>query len=147
MTGMCSTAGDIAYFLFSSTDKELKDQYYEELINIYYDELSGIFRRCGSDPSVLFTRNNLNDQLRRFGKVGLTMAPFFAQMMAANENDILDVDLYAANIEKYGIDQVPHLISITKESKRTFAKRMSDIIADSIKYGWIDLISDEQTHL
>lgn len=142
MAGMTSPAADISFFLLSSTDKELRDQYYDQLINIYYDELCKIIQRCGSDPSALFSRNNLNDQLRRFGKEGLTMAPFLTELMVANESDMVAVETYAANIEEYGVDGTPHFVTFTAESKPKFIKQLSEIIADCIKYGWIDVPSD-----
>lgn len=153
MAGMSSPAGDISIFLLSSTDKELRDQYYDQLINIYYDELSIMIQRCGSDPSTLFSRNNLNEQLKRFGKEGLTMTPFLVELMVANESDMVKVETHAANIEKYGVDETPHFVSFTDESRRKYVKQMSDIISDCIKYGWIDApcdvnaAQDDQTEL
>lgn len=153
MAGMSSPAADISFILLSSTDKELRDQHYDQLINLYYDELSTIAQRCGSDPSALFSRKNLSDQLRRFGKEGLTLAPFLIQLMVANESDMIDVEAYAANVEALGAEETPYFISFTEQSKRKYIKQMSDVIADCIKYGWIDVPSEvkaaqeEQTKL
>lgn len=142
MVGLCSPASDISFFLLSSTDKELRDQYYDELINIYYDELCAIVQRCGSNPSVLFSRKNLNDQLRRFGKEGLTMAPFLLQLMVANESEMVDVESYSVNVEEHGAHETPYFVSFTEQSKRKYIKQLSDVIADCIKYGWIDVPGD-----
>lgn len=71
----CSPAMDLSHFLFASTEKELRDKHYDELLRVYYQSLSALLRRLGSDPEKLFKFNDLQEQLRKFSYYGLIMAP------------------------------------------------------------------------
>lgn len=142
MAGLSSPAADLSILLLTSTDKAFRAEHYDQLINLYYDELSAIIKRCGSDPLALFSRDNLNDQLRRFGKEGLIMSTFIVVMLGASESEMADLTEYSANNLESRVDEAPFFLSLTEQSRRKFVKQMSDIIADCIKYGWIDVASE-----
>lgn len=70
-TRYCSPALDIYHVIFGASDKKLRDQHYEQLLEAYYASLSGMVRRLGSNPDQLFTYRDLKDELLKFGEFAL----------------------------------------------------------------------------
>lgn len=103
---------DIVYFIFTSTDKQLRAEHYKNLIRIYYKHLSQHLTRLGSNPEKLFTFNDLLDQLKRFGHYGLLMSTMLMPMITAKA--VLD----------------------PKELNIVYKNRMSDIIRDVVRLGY-----------
>lgn len=75
--GYVSPAYDLIHTIFNSTDKSLRDKEFNNLIAIYYESLSQTIKLLGSDAEKLFTRENLNDELKRFGNFALIVTPLF----------------------------------------------------------------------
>lgn len=78
LTRVSSPAVDLTTFLFTSTDKQLRDAHLDEFLQVYYSNLVRIVRATGSDPAILFPEAELHRQLRLFGKYGVMVAPLFA---------------------------------------------------------------------
>lgn len=127
-----SPALDVLYFLFTSTDKGLRTEHYDNLIRIYYKHLSAHLTRLGSNPDKIFTLNDLLDQLRKFGKFGLCMTAMVIPMISAESKDIPDLDKVAENLnegtEFEGFDK--------NQKNMIYKTRMSDVIRDIIRLGY-----------
>lgn len=126
----CTPAADVSYFLFTSTEKCLRDQHYDDLIRIYYDSLAELINRCGSDASKLFTFDNLQEQLKRFGKYGIVMAPMLMQVITVQPNDIPDLDEMARNAGNETSEQLENVDGWVNQSNPVYHKRMSEVIRD-----------------
>lgn len=131
----CSLAQDIVFQIFSLTDKEFRDQHYEQLIQTYYESLSGIVRRLGSDPDQMFTYNDLLRELQKFGKYALVCAPMIHQFRLASSEDVFDLNKYADAIDK-GID-VNMFKEFGEDKQRLFSKLVNDVLIDLIDYGYL----------
>lgn len=127
-----SPALDVLYFLFTSTDKGLRSEHYNNLIRIYYKNLSEHLTRLGSNPDKIFTFNNLLGQLKKFGKFGICMPAMVLPMTSAESKDIPDLDKIADDMkdgkEFEGFDQ--------NQNNTIYKTRMSDVIRDIIRLGY-----------
>lgn len=134
-----SPALDIAYFFCSSTDKALRDQHYDELLAVYYRNLVLVVQTCGSDPEKLMPFAELHEQLRRYGRFGVLMAPLLLQVIVADENSVKDMDEMSHEISKDEVDG--NKISFTEfnaKSVATYRQRLGDVIDDCLRLGWIE---------
>jgi len=86
---------DITYFMFSSTDRALREEHYDKLIKIYHNALSNTITKLGSDPEKLFSFNDLLEELKRYGRFGLVLAPVLLQIITSKPDDIPDMDEFA----------------------------------------------------
>lgn len=116
-------------------DKILREQHYEQLLRVYYENLAQTIRLCGSDPERLFPWTNFLEQLRQFGKFGIVMAPLLLQVMVSDPKDIFLVDDMANAV---GTDKEKSSFAVlTAESTEKYRQRLGDSIDDAKRWGWI----------
>lgn len=121
MSQFCSPATDLSYYLNSSTEKELRDKHFDDLLRTYYDSLAKTITLLGSDPSKLFTYEQFLEQYRKFSIYGFLMAPVLVQVVTVEANDIPDMDALTedSTFEFMG-----------KGASPRYTKRMADVIRD-----------------
>lgn len=57
------------FYIFSATDKQLRDNHYDEMIQCYYLSLADNVRALGSDPDILCPMDALIEHLKIFGSM------------------------------------------------------------------------------
>lgn len=139
MSRVTSPAIDLTNFIFSSTDKTLRDPHLDDLLEIYYASLTSIIRAAGSNPDVLFPKTELHRQLRQFGIFGVVMAPLMIPLILADSSEISNLDELAIAMadggdEADGAGLMAHLNAVKEQE---FAQRMHDVLVDARRYGWI----------
>lgn len=131
----CPPVLDVLYNIFSATDKQFREQNYDKLLKTYYTSLSDTIRKLGSDPDKLYSWEDFQGQLRKFGEFSLLCGPFIIQLKMAGAEDVRDVDEY---IELIDIGKEADLINLVKEESRAEYKRqVNDMVTDLIDYGYI----------
>lgn len=126
---------DIVYFLFTSTDKRLRDAHFDEILHIYHDALSAAVRRMGSDPERLFSYNDFQGELKKFGRYGVLIAPMLVQVVTADPTDIPDMDALSEKMANTGNHEAQSFISAKTEN--AYNQRISDVIRDAERYGYL----------
>lgn len=145
----------MVYYLFGYVEKDLREKYYEEFLDLYYGSLSSlisryehlalvrnishaiIFFRLGSNPDKLFPRNIFREQLKSFGKHGLLMAILTLPFSANKQDQILE-RLSESPLKNHYESQDKQLPSDVKITfNETYATRMIDVFNDVWKYGYI----------
>lgn len=117
--------------MLTSTTKELRAKHYDDLINIYYNNLAGIIRDCGSDPEKLFSFSDLQSQLKQFGIYGVMMAPMLLQIMVSDSKDLMNLEGWAEN------GQIEASIcNLNELSEKMFKEAITDALDDAKQYGW-----------
>lgn len=124
------------YFLFTSTTKELREKHIEEVLSIYHTALSTTIRELDSDADRLFSYGTFRQELIKFGKYGLLIAPMLLQVITADPTDIPDMDKLADDREKHG-DTQPQPQFLSAKTEQNYNKRMSDVIRDMEAYGFL----------
>lgn len=129
---VASPAIDISYYLLSSTTKELRVRY-KDLLKVYHDSMSTLLIKLGSDPTKLFPFDELENQLKRFGIYGVTMAPILLQVIVSDPKNITDMNVIDENTEVFDI------ATFDNSSRDTYRRRVSDALQDAITFEWIHL--------
>lgn len=127
---------DVTYFLMSSTTKQLRDDYFDEFIRIYYESMSTIIRQLGSDPDELITFGDLQDQFRQFSKFGVIMAPMLLKLIVPDPKHIIDMNKFAENLDPSS-DESKQLATFDDKTEHRYRQRVADVINDAFAYGWI----------
>lgn len=130
-----SPADDFVMYICSSTEKQLRDEYYKDLLGIYYDSLADIVRRCESDPEKLFTYEDLEAQLAPFGIYGVMEAPLTVSLMVADFSSNADKDTNEENLGNKDKEE-GHMTSFDPRTEDKYKQRLSDVLEDARKYGW-----------
>lgn len=133
---------DLTYFLFTSTDKRLRDVHFEDLLQIYHNALSGLIRRCGENPDKLFPYEALKQQLKDFGRFGMVMSMMVLPVISMKPHEIPDIDKTSELFAKHGMntEDNPELQAIMQQFEESAKKsngRIKDVVIDTIAYGFM----------
>ena len=126
---------DLHYNIFASSDKELRQKEYHNLMNYYHKTLSETIQKLGSDPDQLFTYQNFQDQLKKFSKYAFLMGPLFAMTTLAGTNDIPDLDDLCNDLGTK--DYVDFVKEFTDEvQQKEYEKKVNDLLTDLVELGY-----------
>lgn len=135
---IASPALDISYFFCSSTDKAMRDRHFDELINVYYQNLANVVRHCGSDVERLMPLAEFQNQLKTYGRYGLVMAPLLLQVIVSDPSSVVDMDEAALELSKPEAERKKlEFTKFSEESLAVYRQRLGDVIDDAKKFGWI----------
>lgn len=121
---------DLVYVIFTSTDKALRDQEYENLLlHFYYDSLSKTITSLGSDPIELFSFENLQNELKRYGCFGLLQTPLILQYLLLTDSY---ETVNSSDMEK---ECQKHLIT-ESNGRSEYARRLNEVFEDIVNLGY-----------
>lgn len=126
---------DLLYNIFPSTDKQFRKDHFETLLKTYYSSLSETIKKLGSDPNKLYTYENLESQMRKFGDFALLCAPMIVQLRVAGEKDVGNLDDYAELVEKG--DEPDLLNEFDEDTNKVYSAWINDIVTDLVDYGYV----------
>ncbi|XP_055695756.1 uncharacterized protein LOC129797340 [Lutzomyia longipalpis] len=123
---------DLSYFIFCCTDEKLRI-HLPELLNEYYDLLICRINKLGSKGSDLYPKNVFEDHCKNYMKYGLGLALMTLHSITCEPSQIPDVGEYLDSMDFAKIDQIgDELIK-----NPAYIKRMSGVIRDSVRFGYI----------
>lgn len=139
-----SPADDFVMYLCSSTEKPLRDQYYDEFLHIYYDSLAAIVRRCGSDPDKLFTFDDFCGTLQTYGDYGVLEAALTVSINVTDDGVKSERDGDVESGQRLEpAEEDGHFVYFTPREEELYKKRLSDVLADARKYKWFSFEETE----
>lgn len=120
--------------MFISTNKSLRAEHYNNLLNVYYQNLSDHIKRLGGNPENLFTFKNLLEQLKKFGKFGVLMSTLLLQIILRESSELPDMDKLAQNFK----DDPNTKFDFTSDiSYQIYKTRIGDVLRDAFNYGYL----------
>lgn len=133
---------DLVYFIFASTDKDFRDNHYHDLIRVYHDTLTKLLKRLGEDPEQLFSFEDLQKQLKKFGRFGLPMALMLVPMITTQTQDLPDMDKLAELMEEFKkgdqmSDEAKEFMEKGNESAKRVAARTHGVAIDMVRFGYM----------
>lgn len=97
----------------------------------YHTTLSNSIKKLGSDPDKLFTFDEFEGQLKKFGKFAFIWGPMLTNMMMADPNDIPDLDQLSEKlVENKG--NIEFTKDFEGDEKTAYETRLRDLIGDLI---------------
>lgn len=130
----CPPVLDVLYNIFSSTDKSFRDQYYTKLLETYHLTLSETICKLGSDPTKLYSYENFQGQLRKFGDFTLLCAPLLISIRVAQPKDTNNDDKNTGKREK-----VLANIHSNEETQTEYSRLINELITDLVNYGYVQI--------
>jgi len=126
---------DLVYFLFSSTDKALRDAHYTEVLKLYHKSLSTVLNKLGSDAEKIFSYDDFQDQLKKFGCYALITAPMLLNIITAKPDDIPDLDNMAEEFKDKSIEESMKAFMGNAPVEK-FNSRIRDVVQDIVRLGY-----------
>ncbi|XP_055845868.1 uncharacterized protein LOC129911893 [Episyrphus balteatus] len=126
---------DLSYYIFCCTSKSFRDEYYQEILDVYYSELDQFLKRLGSDPSVLFPRSIFEDQLKKFGSFGMVMGLMLIPTLTTKPENVPDLDDLSAKMEAGDLESTKE--AFENKVPETLS-RIRDVVIDMIKLKYLE---------
>lgn len=117
-----SPAIDIVYCIFGSTDKTLRDNEYENLLQLYYETLSKTVKLLGSNLNELFTFADLIEELKTCGVYALLKGPMLLQITLADLPDESGAQSFNSGL--------------SEGAQREYDRRINGILEDVVRLGY-----------
>lgn len=132
---------DIIHYLYTCTEKPLRDEHFIAFMNAYHETLGQKLKSCGLRIEEIYPRSIFNRQLQLYGVYGLIMGAFSLPFFVSNANEVLDIDTVSEAIKDLSETEAPQYQDLIEEfemlNERTlpiFKRRMVGIVQDLIKY-------------
>lgn len=144
MSRLGSPALDLTFFLFTSTDRQLRAEHMHELLRHYHVACAGLMRACGSDADRWYTFDDVMQQVRLFGGHALTVAPTMIGVMVSEPENIMDMDEYANAMDAALLgagDMAPaaeYFVKFDERSGPKFVERLGDVFDEAIRLKCVD---------
>ncbi|KAH8379313.1 hypothetical protein KR009_004172 [Drosophila setifemur] len=134
---------DIVHYLYTCTEKQLRDEHFDSFMNAYYDTLGQKLATCDLIVEEIYPRSVFNRQLKMFGVYGLIMGAFSLPFFVSNGDEVLDIDIVSEAIQDLSASDSdePKYQELIEEfemlNERTlpiFKRRLIGIVKDIVKY-------------
>lgn len=131
---------DLAYNIYTSSDKDLRDNHLERLLDQYYKTFSEFVQRLGSRPEQLFPHEEFQKQWKAFGKFGMLMSLTLVPFITCPSDQMLDMDKAVedfASSETKDILENGDFKAMMDSSAERVGGRIKDIVLDCERSGII----------
>lgn len=126
-----SPAFDIFFYISLSTDKQARDANYDDWLQLYYEQLSTSIRQLGSDPNVLYSRDDFMNGLKLCGNFPFIIAPTCLFYRYTDQDDLEKMrNLSEAEQENTSIKE------IDEAYKDCYKKRLTDLLDHFYSLGY-----------
>ncbi|KAF5292784.1 hypothetical protein FQA39_LY13829 [Lamprigera yunnana] len=129
-TKVCSPACDISQLMLLCIDQDVRNQYYDNLIEIYYNSFSSFLVQLGSDPNTLFPYSILQSHLKKFSVIGLSTAVRIVYPISILPSEI--PDYFSAK----STSEVLQMFRNAKKDEDYFVSRMRSIFLHFLEYNY-----------
>ncbi|XP_035781283.1 uncharacterized protein LOC118460786 [Anopheles albimanus] len=116
---------DHVLFIYLCGERELRRDKFEPLVQTFYDSFSSTLRRLGGDPEQVLPRDELDKQVKQFGRLALVMGTYALPNFAQLPEEI------RRNPEAHQND----------ERLQNYHKMMRELVEDTIEFDHFTAIS------
>lgn len=117
-----SPVTDIAYFMYMSTEKELRGKHYETLLEIYYGTLAAVLRECNLNVDDIYPRHIFKSHLIKYSVFGLVEALISMMIITAPSEEALKMTQINYQFANEGVCEY--------KCKNWFIERVNDLVDD-----------------
>lgn len=121
---------DLLNFIVNCTDQQLRNDHWNDLMQAYHDSFSGMLQRL-SYTGTPFTFTEFKQQLKKFGKYGVCIAPMYLQVISMDPSLIKMDELAQSMQNNEGMD----FPALPESALQIFNQRMSAVVRDSVRLG------------
>lgn len=137
MSRYASPILDVVHYLFVCTEKSLRDEHFDEFLDLYYNTVVAELNIFNLDPDTIYPKHIFHKQLKEFGVFGYCMAAFAIPFFISESNELPNFDEVAETIQRISTNENLKENSTTHEVNNNECK---DTVDTTIKttQGFID---------
>ncbi|KAF5302537.1 hypothetical protein FQR65_LT00909 [Abscondita terminalis] len=128
LTRFCLPSSDLSELLWTCSDKKLRDDHYEEFLEMYYNSFSSFLKELGGNPENSYPHSVFKEDVKKFSVGGLYLTIW---QMLSNSMEIKSVPNLV--LVETGKDLVDMFSAAVND---TYLSKMKDAIEDFIEYGY-----------
>lgn len=136
--GYTTPAIDVLFNLFISTDHKTREKEFQNLVQVYHKTVSDTVKALGSDPTKLFKLEDLDKEMKRIGVIVLLVAPYYMQLLQANEAALKQWNATCDDINHQSGEQSELYDLLSEGERKAYADRLNDIVDDVVVLGFVD---------
>lgn len=106
-------------------------------MSTYYGTLSETIRKLGSNPDELYSFEQFQTQLKKFGEYMLLYAPIMFTLRLAEAKDFMDLDEYAERLENG--EDVVITYPFEGDTQKKYHNLVNDNVIDLLRYGYVEV--------
>ncbi|XP_055384104.1 uncharacterized protein LOC129613844 [Condylostylus longicornis] len=146
---------DLVHYLFTCTGKQLRDKYFDDFKDNYYNELANTLRNFDIDPNEIFPRLIFENQIHQHGIYGFCMACYAVPFFISDSSDLPNLDeaseamreLSESSSDDGECDEDKDLKTtalleeyemLNERTTPIFKERMVGVLIDLAKYNMLD---------
>ncbi|XP_013186386.1 uncharacterized protein LOC106131742 [Amyelois transitella] len=84
---------DVSFVIYACTTQDLREQYYGELINYYYEVLAKQISDMGSDPNNVYSKELFLAELKKYSYFGLAFSFESTPVIVLSADDAIDMEI------------------------------------------------------
>lgn len=125
---------DLLYFFGATTDKELRDSHYDELLKHYHDTMGDFAAEMGSDINKLYPYEVFMKQMQQCGGYGLTTALMLLPLLTSESDEIPDMnELFEAD----DLSKSMEAMTFTSKNNDEYETRIRDMCHHMVERNYI----------
>ncbi|XP_020296161.1 uncharacterized protein LOC109861068 [Pseudomyrmex gracilis] len=124
---------DLSFLIYSCTLKPFRDQYFDDVLKVYYTELSSAIKSLGSDPEKVYSWDLFKKEVKDHFVFGMAFSLEALPFCLLDPSESFDLDLIKGE-EAVNIADVWVLHNIKTSSGR---QRVADVIVHAVENGFI----------
>ncbi|KAI4493577.1 hypothetical protein M0804_001753 [Polistes exclamans] len=124
---------DLAFFIYSCTNKTLRERF-DDMLKIYYDKLSNVINLLGSDANKLYSWETFMKEVKEHFFFGIVCALEALPFAMLPESQALDLNTLVKDDELLNIDDVCNIDCLDTQRKRL---RLADVIVHAVENGFL----------
>ncbi|XP_043248872.1 uncharacterized protein LOC122395399 [Colletes gigas] len=125
---------DLSTCIYACTEKTLWDKQFDELLKIYYNELSDTITLLGSNPESLYSWDTFMSEVKEQFIFGAIFAMEIIPLSLLDESDTFDLDALISNDTKVDIADVWTLSNIESQDGR---RRLANVFLHATQHGFL----------
>ncbi|ALC49699.1 CG2004 [Drosophila busckii] len=128
---------DLVYFLFCCTTRDFRQQHYQQMLQLYYAELSQQLVRLGVQADQLLPRSAFEQQLLDKGAAGLLFAMMVLPIVTLSAAQAPDLQAISELIEGGATTNLQGAGFLASSNELCYKQRMRDVILDCVDLNYI----------
>lgn len=125
---------DLSFCIYACTDKKLRDEAYDNMLDVYYNELAHTIKILGSNPEKIYSRDTFMTEVKQQSMFGMVFATEALPFSLLDETEAFDLDTLIKGDEAVDIATVWQLTNIQTQSGR---RRLADVIVHAVDRGYL----------
>ncbi|XP_015180562.1 PREDICTED: uncharacterized protein LOC107068536 [Polistes dominula] len=124
---------DLAFFIYSCTNKTLRERF-DEMLKIYYDKLTSVINLLGSDANKLYSWETFMKEVKEQFFYGIVFALEALPFAMLPNSQAFDLETLVKGDEAVNIDDIWSIGNLDTQKKRL---RLADIIVHAVENGFL----------